>query len=624
MKQESPDQISVGEYGNTPTARLRILETTDLHMQLLDYDYFADRTDETIGLIRLLGQITQHRTAPNQTCLLFDNGDFIQGNPLGDYLANNADRDAIHPMIAAFNTLQYDAIALGNHEFNYGLPFLRQALKDAQFPVTCANISQQQGPPLAEKFVILERTLPCSDGQTRALKIGVMGFVTPQITQWDSTALDGALTTEDIVICAIRTVPEIKAAGADVVIALCHSGIGRANYEMGMENAAVPLATVGGIDVILTGHTHEIFPDASRPMTDVVNPTAGTLHGKPAVMAGFYGNRLGVIDLELCWHHGGWRIESHSVSLEQGTADTPAAQPIRDKITADVSAAHNATLAHIRQPIAVTSVPIHSYFGTIGPDLSQQLLADAQFHHITKALQDSVFQDLPVISATAPFRVGGKAGPGHYIDVAPGPLTLRDAAAIYPFANTLSATRRKGADLRAWLERSASHFSQIKQGTQNQPIINPRSPAYHFDTLFGLYYEIDLSQPARYDTEGVLRNPNAARIRSLTLNGKPVRDDDPFVLATNSYRANGGGNFQIKPNGDAIHCSTQSTLDILIAHLRFKGTVSKAAQPTWAFAHLSDTRAVFYAAPAARQHMTSAMRHIGPGCDGFDQYQLIF
>ena len=207
-KQRAMNQAEHQEY--TRSARLRILETTDLHMHLLDYDYFADQKDENYGLIRLLDLITKLRSNPDQTSLLFDNGDFIQGNPLADYLAAKDDDQITHPIINAFNALEYDAVTLGNHEFNYGLPFLRQSLSKASFPIVCANIDDAHDPPLAQDYLILNRELACTDGTTQSIKIGVVGFVTPKITEWDHDALNGKLTTEDIVDCAIRFIPKMN------------------------------------------------------------------------------------------------------------------------------------------------------------------------------------------------------------------------------------------------------------------------------------------------------------------------------------------------------------------------------------------------------------------------------
>lgn len=606
----------------TPTARLRILETTDLHMQLLDYDYFSDKADPHSGLIRLVGAITRARDALGPACLLFDNGDAIQGNPLADYLAIDGLQDETHPMIAAFNTLRYDGMALGNHEFNYGLDYLRQALSDAEFPIICANLTVLQGKAISTPYRILERALPCDDGTDRMIRIGVTGFVTPQITQWDAAVLDGAIITEDIIDSAQRLVPEMRAAGADVIIALCHSGIGAEAHTPGMENAAIPLAAIDGIDVVLTGHTHEQFPGHDRAANDVVDPVAGTLHGKPAVMAGFYGNRLGMVDLDLRWENDAWHIARHKVTLEKGEDEAPQTKPLRDRIAASANVAHHAALAHIRQPIAVTSQPIQSYFATIGHDPCQHLLATAQRRHIQDALHDGPWRHLPVISATSPFRFGDRAGPGHYIDLPAGPVTLRDAAAIYPFANTLCAVQQSGAELRKWLERAACHFIQVTPGEHSQPLIHPHSPGYNFDTLFGLDYEIDISKPARFDNEGQVINAEASRINRLCFQGHAVKDDDRFVVATNSYRTYGGGGIIGVSPDHILYTSTQSTRDILIEDLRAAGSMTCDGAKPWRFAPHPNTSAIFMSSPLAQAHLADNMQHLGPGRGGFDRYQL--
>ncbi|MDX8351562.1 bifunctional 2',3'-cyclic-nucleotide 2'-phosphodiesterase/3'-nucleotidase [Cognatiyoonia sp. IB215182] len=607
-----PDLLGVGPSDSATTARLRILETTDLHMHLLDYDYFAARTDQHYGLIRLIEQIESQRRDEGVTTLLFDNGDFAQGNPLADYLAAHPDMDRTHPMINAFNTLSYDAITLGNHEFNYGLDFLRRILAGAQFPVVCANIDLLQAPPLSEDFTILKRTLQCSDGQARTINIGVTGFVTPQITEWDRDTLAGKVETEDIVACAKRIVPQIKAAGADLIVALCHSGIGPENHHDGMENAAIPLAAIDGIDVLLTGHTHEVFPDPTWPSSEPVDPVAGTLHGKPAVKAGFYGNHLGVIDLDLDSDGTKWRIDAHRVSLATGATPTEATGKLHTPFLDGLRKSHAATVAYIQQPIATTTAPIHTYFTTIVPDLSQQLLADAQREHVKAALADTANATLPIISATAPFLFGGQAGPGHYIDLDPGPITLRDAAAIYPFENAICAIKCQGRDLRAWLEPAAAHFTQLTPGQSGQMLIAPHSPGYNYDTLDGLYYEIDLSQPAE-----------TGRITDLNCQGRPVADDDVFILVANSYRTFGGGNYPTVREDAIVYRSTESARDILIADLQRRKTITPQHRPTWTFKPLPGTEAMFLSSPKARGFMTDKMRHLGPGRDGFDRFALI-
>ncbi len=623
MNMESPEIGSIKEQGDIPTARLRIMETTDLHMQILDYDYFSDRAEVSTGLINLAAIIEDLRAEDGVTSLLFDNGDFIQGNPLADYVASHGIESGAHPMITALNTLAYDAVTLGNHEFNYGLEFLQRILKDAQFPVTCANITHLTGDALAEPFLILDRTLQCDDGVVRPVKIGVTGFLPPQITEWDKAALLDQISTEDIIAAATDIVPQIKAAGADIVVALCHSGIGATEHSQRMENAAVPLAAIPDIDVVLTGHTHDVFPGNSVMASAAIDPLAGTLHGKPAVMAGFYGSLLGVVDMRLAWRHGGWQMQGAQARLQSGTK--PKTQsPIQQQLSAQVGDAHAATLRHIRQPIAQTNVPIHSYFANIGPDMAQHLLAKAQKKFITEAMVGLGHDDLPVLAATAPFRVGGRTGPAHYIDIPPGPLTLRDAAAIYPFANVLCAVRCTGRQLRLWLERAASHFATITPGQHDQSLFNPHSAPYNSDTIYGLRYRFDLSQPARFTPNGVLSDGNAARVTHLSCGDRPVGDDDCFIVATNSYRTNGGGGFGSTDPADILFTSTETTRDILINHLRHSGPDALTCRHPVQFTNHPDTSAVFQSAPAAQRYLTEGISHIGPGTDGFDRYRLTF
>ncbi|WP_181868962.1 bifunctional 2',3'-cyclic-nucleotide 2'-phosphodiesterase/3'-nucleotidase [Yoonia sediminilitoris] len=607
-----------------PTARLRLLETTDLHMQLLAYDYFSDAPDYRSGLVQLAETISAYKNDPAMPCLLFDNGDFIQGNPLADFLVESESTMTTHPMIAALNTLQYDAVTLGNHEFNYGLQFLQNALKNAEFPVVCANVAELTPPRIATDFSIIARELACDDGQTRTIRIGVTGFVTPQITDWDNANLAGQIETTDIVDAARAVVPRIKAAGADIIVALCHSGIGAADHTPRMENAAVPLAEVAGIDVVMTGHTHELFPGNNEHRSTAVDAKAGTLHGKPAVMAGFFGKWLGVIDLMLGWDQNTWHIKDHQCYLRPCNGSDKTSGPLQEKLSGLVESAHAATVAHIRRPIAQTSEAIHSYFANIGPDGAQRLLSDAQRAFVTTALERTAHAGTPVLSATAPYRFGGRAGPGHFIHIPPGPLTLRDAAAIYPFANKLCAVKRNGAQIQEWLERAASYYSQIVPGRHDQALLDCDRAGYNSDTLVGLTYEIDLSSPAAYTADGARTGSDTKRIRNLCYGGMPVKADDCFIVATNSYRTNGGGGFEGAPKADIVFETSQSTRDILIEYLQRSDTIRIRESHTWSFAHLPNTSAVFNSAPAAKHHLVDGISHIGPGTDGFDLFRITF
>ena len=619
MNETLPDNTNAGDT----TGQLRVLETTDLHMQLLNYDYFADQRDDSIGLVGLADHIDTLRSQAGVTTLLFDNGDLIQGNPLADYIAAKMNSTQIHPMIAALNALEYDAITLGNHEFDYGIPFLRNTLRDCNFPVVSANITSTDGDTLAQPYAVLTRAISCDDGTRRPIKIGVTGFGPPQITDWDSTGRTKTVKADDIIAAADIIVPRMLAAGADLIIALCHSGIKAEHHALRMENAAVPLAEVTGIDVVLAGHTHEAFPDPNTATTPVTDFAGGTLHGKPAVMAGYCGKSLGVIDLQLAWRAGRWHIAHHKVKLVPAAA-SPRKSPRRGQLNALAAPYHKATIAQMQAPIAKTAVPVHSYFATIQPDLSQQLLARATQEAIQAVMRDSDHSNLPVLAAKSSFRFGGRSGLGHYIDVPVGKITLRDAAAIFPFADTLCGVRRTGAQITQWLERAAAHYNQIIPGQWDQQLINPKSAGYNCDAIFGLNYEIDLSQPARFDADGHEFNAVTHRIKNLQYQGRAVADDDMFVVASNSFRASGGGGFPHVVPEDIVYRVARPIRKILIDYLGDQGTITQTVQPTWTFSPITQATAIFESAPKAQAHMIAPISHIGPGHAGFDSYRITF
>lgn len=296
-------------------AHLRIMETTDLHVHVFPYDYYADRPRDTVGLARTAALIDDIR-AEATNALLVDNGDFLQGNPMGDYIAyeRGMKEGDTHPVITAMNTVGFDASTLGNHEFNYGLDFLMKSLAGAEFPVISANVVKDMGAgprgdtTFIAPYVILDRMLTDGAGETHPIKIGLIGFVPPQIMNWDRKHLEGNVQARDILETARAYIPQMREQGADIIIALSHSGIGSAQETDGMENASVPLAGLDGIDAIATGHSHLVFPSATYADYAAVDAEAGTIHGKPATMGGFWGSHMGLIDLMLEREGGAWRV----------------------------------------------------------------------------------------------------------------------------------------------------------------------------------------------------------------------------------------------------------------------------------------------------------------------------
>ncbi len=619
-----------------PALRLRLLSTTDIHTHIVDYDYYRDQRDVSLGLARTATLIRQARGEVRNS-LLFDSGDLIQGNPLGDYVAveQRLQPGQVHPVFKALNLLDYAAASLGNHEFNYGLDFLRLSLAGARFPYVTANVfvagpDRAAAPPLIQPYVILDRDFVDEGGMTRRLRVGVIGFVPPQIMQWDKANLDGRVFVVDIVEAARRYVPQMRAAGADLVVALVHSGLSAVPARGMDENAAAYLARVPEIDAILSGHSHLVFPDPSSANLPGVDVARGTINGVPTVMAGFWGSHLGVVDLTLRRTADGWRrvdgiaatrgIRRRENNQWVATVDADPA------IVAAVPTEHTGPLAYVRRPVARSTARIHSYFALVQDDPSVQLVARAQAAYIRRVLQGGPLANLPVLSAAAPFKAGGRGGPAYYTDVPAGDLAIRNVADLYLYPNTVRAVRVSGAIVREWLEMSAGQFNRIDPAvTTPQLLINPAFPTFNYDVIDGVTYRIDVTQPARYTPQGRIADAQARRIVDLTFRGQPVTDAMEFVVATNNYRASGGGNFPGMDGSNIVFETAETNQEIIKDWLIAQKTVDATVTPIWSFVPIAaPVQVVFESSPEAKSLIGAGtrIRDVGEGKNGFELYAL--
>ncbi|MBV1902120.1 MAG: bifunctional 2',3'-cyclic-nucleotide 2'-phosphodiesterase/3'-nucleotidase [Marinosulfonomonas sp.] len=622
----------------TNQAHLRIMETTDLHVHVFPYDYYSDKPRDTVGLARTAAHIGDIRAEATNSMLL-DNGDFLQGNPMGDYIAyeRGMKEGDIHPVIAAMNTLGFDASTLGNHEFNYGLDFLMKSLAGADFPFLSANVVKNMGATptgddtLIKPYMILDRTVTDGDGVEHPIKVGLIGFVPPQIMTWDRRHLEGKVTTRDIVDTARAYIPQMKEEGADIIIVLSHSGIGSANHSDGMENASVPLAALDGLDAILTGHSHLVFPSSTYDGYAAVDAAKGTIHGKPAVMGGFWGSHLGVIDLLLERSGNEWQVVTNSsevrpISKRNEDRSITALVESDQAVLDSVEQEHTETLAYIRRAVGKTSAPLHSYFALVADDPSVQIVSIAQKWYIEEMMKGTEYEGIPILSAAAPFKAGGRGGAEYYTDVPAGDVAIKNVADLYLYPNIARAVLIDGAQLRGWLERSAGMFNQIEPGKADQVLLNPDFPSYNFDVIDGVSYQIDLSQPMMFNRDGDVINQGTKRIVNLTFNGAPVTDDMKFVVATNNYRAGGGGHFPGTGGETTIFEGPDTNRDVIVRYIVEQGTINPTADGNWSFKPLDGTSVLFDTGPKATDYLDDlegiSMEEAGDGPDGFARFRI--
>lgn len=547
---------------NEQRVQLTLLATTDLHGRVQSWDYFqdapySDRFGNKVGLSAVSTVVNDVRAERGaESVIVVDNGDFLQGTPLTTYYAKQApitETGAEHPMATAYNAIGYDAQVPGNHEFDYGLDLLDAYVDDVDFPVLAANvIDTATGEPLLQPYTIITKKL-----KNKPIKVGILGLTTPGSMIWNKGHLEGRVTIEDMITSARKWVPQVKAAGADVVVVLSHAGIGLSSYDtstgLGEENPSDQIAAqVPGIDVMVIGHTHRT--DAAEQF--ITNEVTGeqVLLTQPM----YWGQSVSDVTIDLQKVKGQWEVTSTAAQaiLTGSVEEDPA-------VVAATDPAHETTIGYVNQVIAqsVTELPATEsrYRDTAIIDYIQMV----QMETVTAALAGGEYADLPVLSIAAPFS--------RTAVFPEGDVTIRDMAGLYIYDNTLEAVVLTGAQVKDFLEYSAKYFATVAPGEAFDPELHTSVVYdgqqvwdYNYDIIAGLDYEIDLSQPV------------GSRIENMSIDGVAVAADDQFVVALNNYRRSGGGNFPHVSTAPVVYNEMQEIRQLLIDWAVEKGTIDPA------------------------------------------------
>ncbi|MEV6354078.1 bifunctional metallophosphatase/5'-nucleotidase [Streptomyces hydrogenans] len=533
-----------------------VMGTTDLHGNVLNWDYFTDKefddkAHNDVGLAKISTLVEQVRAAKGRrNTLLIDAGDTIQGTQLSYYYAKidpiTRKGGPVHPMAQAMNAIGYDAAALGNHEFNYGIPVLRKFEEQCDFPLLGANaLDAKTLRPAFPPYSFHRLRTP----HGKDVKVAVLGLTNPGIAIWDKANVSGKMVFPGLEEQAAKWVPKLRSMGADVVVVSAHSGSsGTSSYGDQLphvENAAGLVAEqVPGIDAILVGHAHTEIPEYR---------IANKETGKEVVLSEplKWGQRLTLFDFDLVWEKGRWTVEK--VAAQVLNSNTVEEDP---EITGLLADEHKKVVAYVNTVIGTSTAAMTTTDAPWKDEPIIDLINVVQAETVKAALAGGAYAALPVLSQASCFSRTAR--------IPAGEITIKDAAGLYPFENTLEARLMTGAQLREYLEYSAKYYVQTPAGApvDTAKLTNADgTPDYNYDAVSGLTYEIDIARPA------------GQRIVNLSFEGAPLDPAARFVLAVNNYRASGGGAFPHVAKAEQLWANSDEIRNTIIQWVQAKGTV---------------------------------------------------
>jgi 2',3'-cyclic-nucleotide 2'-phosphodiesterase (5'-nucleotidase family) len=522
----SSPSVGAGAAAPGDSRDIVVMSTTDVHGRIRGWDYYADSAELVRGLARAATIVDSVRAANPGRVILLDAGDLLQGNPFA-YVAARVAPDTVNPIVAAMNGMRYDAAAIGNHEYNYGVPYLQRAVGQARFPFLSANTYRPDGSHAFPPWRIVER---------QGIKIGIIGATTPGVMVWDAENVRGRVTLGDIVPAVRTAVQEVNAAGANLVLVAIHCGFDEpASYDtvstgLPSENVAARVAReVPGIDLVVYGHSHKEAREVK---------IGGTLLMQPKSWA----TSVGIAHLHVVRGEantsGAWRVAESRGEMVQAAGHAEQA-----RVLAVSDATHRLTLAYANTAVGTTPVAWKSD--------SARLQDTPLIDFILETERKAAGADL---ASTSAFSLDASLNAG--------PITVAELARLYPYDNTLRAVRITGKQLREYLEFSSRYYKSVEASPSGPRLEIDREVAgYNFDIIAGADYTMDLTRPI------------GSRITSLTVKGRPVTDADNFTLALNNYRQTGGGGYSMLRGAPVVFDRQQEIRQLLIDEARARKTI---------------------------------------------------
>ena len=523
---------------------LFILQTNDIHGNLLPYDYIADESVNR-GLAVAYSKICEYRKKHSNVILL-DAGDLIQGTPL-TYYYNRLDINSPHPMIEACNYMKYDALAVGNHDIEQGYFTYQRLRNQSTFPWLSANAIMEDNSTFFEPYKIIDRN---------DLKIGIIGLSTTGIEIYLDRTLYPGVDWKNQVETAKKYASLLRPQ-VDVLVGLFHSGFDMNDglevskkMNLPIQNAAQIIADqIHEFDVVIGGHTHEVVPQKFSKSIEV----KGDTKDKPiCLMAGKWGNYLGVAQIIFDKKHkqiitkDGWLEPLKDVKPSKGM--TSLFEPY-----------HQNVLNYIRTPIGKTETPIVGKHAMIMDTNLLELIHAAQLD-LTNAN----------VSFASCFRTD--------VTIPPGSIDISDIHSIYPYENYLYVIELSGKQIKDYLEFSAEYFL-LQDGKVKS---DPNKKGYNYDMAEGISYKIEVNQRKGNRVKNLLEKDS----------NKPLDFKKLYKVAMNSYRALGGGGHIAASQAQKAPILFKSKDDmrtILIKFIQNKNTINLSPDHNWSLT-LSDRK----------------------------------